>query len=183
MGPSARRALTGRSTSAEACPERGRSLGGVGQPLGGAQIRGRGSSRAGPTSDPTPASFLPPPQKERERDGGRESGVLWKGAEGGEGKKEKGTETWRSVVRTVSPRAAPRHRSSRPPRPRPASLWVGSCPLCRLCPWRPGRAQAQAQRGHSSPGPASEGCPGRVAGAFSPQEATVSDSRRLGRRR
>lgn len=63
---------------------------------------------------PPPASFLPPPQKERERDGGRESGVLWKGAEGEESKKEKGTETWRSVVGAVSQRSGvPRRRTSR----------------------------------------------------------------------
>lgn len=103
----------------------------MGQPLGGSQPQGRGSGGAGPTSDPTPASFLPPPQKERERDGGKESGVLWKGAEGGEGKKEKGTETWRSVVGTVAPRAAPRHRSSRsargPRAPRSAVALSAGC--------------------------------------------------------
>lgn len=75
MGPFARRrALTGRSATEEAWPEREswKESGGVGQPLGGAQPRGRGpSGRVRPRTPPPRPFYRPRRRKGRGTEGGK----------------------------------------------------------------------------------------------------------------
>lgn len=81
-------------------------------------LRPRPSPGAGLRRCPAPRALFSPPlphalfYRPRSRKGsgssGKESAVLWKGAEGGGGKKKKRTETWPSAVGTAVQSAAPR---------------------------------------------------------------------------